>query len=1264
MRFKFITVLLLLTALTSLTLVGNYSDWPMWRYEPGRQAYAEISLPDNPSLLWTRQMEEPKRAWPFQLEDYYTSGNPDQVGKLSFDISYEPVIGGGRLFVPSMVSDRLTAYSAESGEELWRYYAGGPLRFAPLYDSGRVYFISDDGYLYCLEAATGELVWNFHGSYSSRMVLGNERVISMWPARGGPVMSDGIIYFAAGVMPFEGTFIHAVDAESGISIWTNSTTGTIWNLHQHGGAYSFGGPSPQGYLAVSGDKLIVPGGRTPPAVFDLATGELLYFNQASGMVGKGAGGYRAFASDSWFFNHGMLYALEDGAQFGHVPGDIITKDAFIGVSGKNIVAHKSELKTMETEIDDRLERGAIAKQYELQELWKVEVDNVDRIHFMTKSFFVASKNGGGTASIISADADGRPGEVIWEHDIDGEIWSMLAGEGKLYVVTREGKVYCFATGDTTPVRHFALETVDYRPGAEAERLAGSIIRSAGITGGYGMICGGGDSDLIRSLVDNSSMHFVIAEPDRKKADMLRRRFDNEGIYGKRVAVLNDSQARAAFLPYIYDLVVFNGSNYTDNQVKTVFHSLRPYGGAACFTGAGTGFAEIFNTLGLENGVLQMEDDYALVTRAGALPGSAQWTHQYGGASNRTYSDDNLVKPPLGTLWFGGPSNHNALPRHHNGPIPQVAGGRLLILGLETLSARCVYTGRELWIREIPGIGHPFTDLELEERFWAGNEVYMSNHPGANFIGSPYVSLEDMVYVIYKDRLMSLDAATGEIIVEFRLPEIPDLEISEFGHLMVAGDYLITTVNPQVFDEGQPGKTENWNATSSTLLLVMDRHSGDILWTRKADKGFRHNAIVAGDDRVFMVDGLSEGVIELFQRRGTSVIPGSELLALDLKTGRELWSSKEKIFGTWLGYYEDKDILLQGGRSGQRGAPADEPRERLLAHNGLTGEIIWENTSGYTGPLGLHPDMIISGRPGELAFNPYTGNNILQEHPITGEVYNWNWHKYYGCGTMNSSKYLIMFRSGTSGYTDLLNFGGTSNFGGFRSGCTNSMVAADGILNAPDYTRTCTCSYPLQTSVGLVHLPDAGIEVWALNRLESESGAIRSLGINFGGQGNRKENDVMWLEYPKVYAAGPDLPVKIESNSHTWFRNHATWIENTGGEYDWVASYGVKGITSMSVDLMPEDSPVEQYYTVTLYFAEPEDLSAGERVFDVLIQGDKVLENLDIANEAGGSRRILKKEFNRVKVGKTLSIGFTNKINSAVISGVEIVIDGQTTASEN
>ena len=59
--------------------------------------------------------------------------------------------------------------------------------------------------------ADGRLVWKFRGGPTNRNVLRNERLISTWPVRGGPVLLDGTIYFSAGIWPFMGTFIYALD---------------------------------------------------------------------------------------------------------------------------------------------------------------------------------------------------------------------------------------------------------------------------------------------------------------------------------------------------------------------------------------------------------------------------------------------------------------------------------------------------------------------------------------------------------------------------------------------------------------------------------------------------------------------------------------------------------------------------------------------------------------------------------------------------------------------------------------------------------------------------------------------------------------------------------------------------------------------------------------------------------------------------------------------------------------------------------------------
>ena len=100
---------------------------------------------------------------------------------------------------------------------------------------------------------------------------------------------------------------------------------------------------------------------------------------------------------------------------------------------------------------------------------------------------------------------------------------------------------------------------------------------------------------------------------------------------------------------------------------------------------------------------------------------------------------------------------------------------------------------------------------------------------------------------------------------------------------------------------------------------------------------------------------------------------------------------------------------------------------------------------------------------------------MHADPLTGAAVEWAWSRNYGCNTPAASENLLTFRSGAAGYYDLCNDGGTGNLGGFRSSCTNNLIVADGVLNAPDYTRGCTCSYQNQASLALAPMPDA--EMW-------------------------------------------------------------------------------------------------------------------------------------------------------------------------------------------
>jgi hypothetical protein len=260
------------------------ADWPMWRHDPSRSGTTPRPLPDRLRLQWTRELPPLHPGW------------PDQP-RVQLDAVYEPVVLGRLLFVPSPRSDGVSAFDTRSGEERWTMFTDGPVRYAPVAWENRLYVASDDGHLYCLDASTGAVVWKFRGGPEDRRILGNERLISTWPARGAPVLADGVVYFGAGIWPFMGIFLYALDARSGAVVWANEGDGSLYIQQPHN-VDAFGGVAPQGPMVLVGDNLLVTGGRSVPACYDRKSGKLKYFKFADNASSSPGGWPTTWRRDS------------------------------------------------------------------------------------------------------------------------------------------------------------------------------------------------------------------------------------------------------------------------------------------------------------------------------------------------------------------------------------------------------------------------------------------------------------------------------------------------------------------------------------------------------------------------------------------------------------------------------------------------------------------------------------------------------------------------------------------------------------------------------------------------------------------------------------------------------------------------------------------------------------------------------------------------------------------------------------------------------
>ena len=1193
-------------------------------------------------------MPQLKPAWP---ED----------PRLHFDANYEPVVAGQTIFVGSSRNDSVTALGLKTGGQLWRFFAEGPVRFAPLVHKGQVYFGADDGALYCLDAKTGSLQWRFVAAPTTRKVLGSERVISVWPVRGGPLLVDGKIHFTVGVWPFEGTFLYSLDPATGRVADAKETGTKTAEFDVEHDVVTLNDLTPQGYLAATDSTLFIPQGRSTVATLDRKTRKFGTFKYGT----HGVTNYHVSASGRWLFHGAVTYDTNQKKEISSVTRTpVIGGDVLYAAEGATVAAFDlSDVKVVEK--TDR--RGKKTMVTVLNKLWSVPysklrgITEADAAARLKESPLVIDLKAGtrlyghqGNFVFALDVSNPQSLELSWQAEASGEVASQIVANGHLLITQTDGLISCFAGAEVEPAIVGRAVPGDLIENEEWSGRVSRLLEQTKPGDAYCLVLGAGSGGLLSELLRQSRLRLVVVEPDPERVAELRSQYDSRDLYGTRVVAHVGDLLNSDLPPYMASLVVSETPERFEltsmpAAVAEMFRILRPYGGTAWLPGDDTQhnkLAEMAGLLKLAQAELTQGSDHSLLTRAGALPGSADWTHEYGDESNTLMSRDTLVKAPLGVLWFGGPASDGSLfyNRHFWGSSMAVIGGRMFLQGPGKMTAVDVYTGRILW--QLP--------LSGDAKYLPGRR---GNDFEGNLAGYHFLVVEDAVYIVHDKSCLKLDPTTGDQINEFKLPNPDD----DWGRIRVIGDKLIAEIFRDIDADKTklpPSKQLLAGTKAAVEILAIDRNTGSKLWSHEAEASFP--VLSVGKDRVFAFDGALESFYKDWKRRG-NIPKASDIRyakAIDLETGKLIWKEQTEFIGTWMSYSGSSDVVLMSNKSS------------IMAVNGRNGKELWKQSSEAVGFRG-HPeslwdrvivwnDRLLDQRGPGLAWNLLTGERVPRIHPVTNEETPWEFTKSgHHCNYAIASPHLMTFRADTAGFCDIES-GNTSRLNGFRSGCRNSLIPANGVLNAPNMAHGCICGYSLFTSLALVNLPQT--EVWSYSALkfDPKKDAIRRVGINFGAPGDRQdEAGTLWVDYPSASGSSPTIPVAVSGDSPSYFRRHSSLLQGDGKK--WVAGSGVEGATNITLTLSPTEPKTPQSYTVRLYFAEPADSKPGERVFDISLQGKPVARNVDIARESGGRHTALVREFRGIMAGASLKLDLTPGTGRPILSGIEVVAEDNVAA---
>ena len=422
-----------------------------------------------------------------------------------------------------------------------------------------------------------------------------------------------------------------------------------------------------------------------------------------------------------------------------------------------------------------------------------------------------------------------------------------------------------------------------------QQEARQILDATGVKGGLVVHIGCGDGRLTAALRATDSYIVHGLDTDATNVEKAREHIRSLNLYGK----VSVEHWRGNRLPYI------------DNLVNLVVSE----------AGIEVPMDEVLRVLA-PNGAAYIKKGSKWTKTVKPWPDNIdEWTHFLHDASNNAVANDSVVGPPRSLQWVAPP----LWLRSHETPsgiqAPVSAAGRLFyffdegLIGITderlpgrwSLVCRDAFNGKLLWKRSLDSWGWRQWSLEkYQGKDWTKMRGRRTDVPAEN--QRRIVADGDRLYttLAYRAPMSILDAATGDIITT--------VEATRDTSEILVSDGIVVAYTRQV-PQGSARRRGAKDVAGAALVAVHGRTS-KVLWDKHIGQ-IRPLALAIDNGRIIHLSG-------------------KNLVARDLKDGRELWRIQPKFTTPRTLLTIDDVVVMQGGKS-------------VAAYDATDGKSLWGKT---------------------------------------------------------------------------------------------------------------------------------------------------------------------------------------------------------------------------------------------------------------------------------------------------------------------------------